>query len=441
MTAHSRFGGSSASRWMACPGSVALCESVPAKPSSPYALEGSVAHALAAICLERDLHPTHFLGAPVEHPDGVPPPGWDQILVTQEMCDAVVVYLNEVSHEIAKSKSAVYFVEKGFVLDVETAEPGEVFGTNDCLVYHPETGRLRVFDYKHGAGVSVSADDNAQLKFYAAGAVFANPDWKTKEVILTIVQPRARDPQKEGETEEEWRKRVIVKDWPFSVVDLLEFMGDMKDGVGKAKSWGPFGSGLLLDDGRNAYLDGAFKIGSWCRWCDAAAICPAREAEVLEAAQLSFGDITKLTTDDLPIVSDMGVERAGAVLKALDILDDWRATIREYVEGLLMSGTEVPGWKVVEKIGRAKWVAAEADVAGYVDMIFGVEVDAIMPRRLTTIGDAEKLLKAAGASNADIDSFKLKFTIKESSGLTMAPSSDRRPAIDAVKQAFEGVRA
>ena len=44
---HSELSASGAYRWMACPGSVQLCRTVPAKPSSSYALEGTAAHELA----------------------------------------------------------------------------------------------------------------------------------------------------------------------------------------------------------------------------------------------------------------------------------------------------------------------------------------------------------------------------------------------------------
>ena len=405
MAAHSQYGGSVIERVIACAGSAALCASVPKLPSSPYAAEGTAAHKLAEISLKEQLHPTHWLGVEMEG-----------FVVTQEMCDAVVVYLNAVTAEQALTKEAELYVEKGFALDLPSAEPGEVFGTNDALVYHPSTGRLRIFDYKHGVGVSVTADENAQLKFYAAGAVFSHPEWKLKEVILTIIQPRARDVDDLG----------AVRDWPMQTVDLLEFQGDINIAIWEAKG----GRGVPVK----------LATGSHCRWCDAAAVCPAREAEVLEAAQLSFKDITMITTDDLPIVTELDVDRLGAVLKAADLLNDWLRTVQEYVEGLLLSGTSVPGWKVVEKIGRAKWVSDENEVASYVDMMFGVDLDQILPRKLTTIGDAEKLLKAAGAGKTEIDTFKLKFTVKDSSGLTIARNEDRRPAVNAAETAFGDVK-
>jgi Protein of unknown function (DUF2800) len=393
---HSQFGGSSAARWMHCPGSVSLCETVPEKPASKYAEEGTRAHELAAVCLASNDHPS-------THTDD------------QDMIDAVVVYLNAVTHEQAQTKTAELYVEKGFVLPISTAEPGEVFGTNDALVWHPETGRLRVFDYKHGAGVSVDVEDNAQLKFYAAGACFSNPDWKVKQVVLTIVQPRDRSEDS-------------VRDWKFEVADLLEFVAEVERAIWEA------GFGIKSD--RTAKL----KTGPYCRWCPASAVCPQREAEAIAATTLDFKDVTQVTPDELPIVSNLDAERLGAVLKGLAILNDWYATVQEYVEGLLMSGQPVPGWKVVEKLGRSKWIADETAVAEYADMLFGIELDQIRPRRLTTIGDAEKILKAAGAMKTEIETFKSKFTIKESSGLTIAPETDRRPGVNAVKADFEGVQ-
>lgn len=401
---HAVFGGSSASRWLKCPGSTALIASVPAKPSSGYADEGTVAHELAARCLKDDQHPRDFVGQTF---DGLPP-----IAVSDEMCAAVLVYLEAVTHELARSKTAELYVEHGFILDIDGAA-GEVFGTNDAMVYHPDTGRLVVFDYKHGVGVSVSAEDNDQLKFYAAGAVFSNPTWKLSEVHLVIVQPRARDMEEAG----------AVKWWTMETLDLMEFQGQCAEAIAEAKAPMP-----------------KLQTGPWCKWCDAAAVCPAREADALKAATLDFADMTEVTAGALPDPRDFDATRLAQVLKGLQIVSAWQAQVQEYVEAIMLSGTPVPGFKVVEKIGRAKWVAADEDVASFAGLMFGVEEDAIRPRKLTTIGDAEKLLKQAGATKDQIDDFKMQFTLKESSGLTIAPESDRRHAVNAAQRDFGDVK-
>jgi hypothetical protein len=415
---HSRFSGSSADRWLNCPGSTALIATIPPRPDSVYAAEGTAAHELARLCLTRDQHPTLYLGETIEG-----------FTVTQEMCDAVVVYLNAVDTEKARTKTAELYVEQGFVLQIDSAADGEVFGTNDAMVYHPSEGRLVVFDYKHGVGVSVSAEDNAQLKFYAAGAVFSKPDWKLSELILCIVQPRARSLALLPDDADPELKRGIQK-WPMDVLDLMEFQGDVNEAIAKANMCGP----EKLTNFPQLFT------GSHCKWCDAAPVCPAKEAEVLRAAQLDFADMTQITTDVLPEPKTFDTARLGQILQTGKILNDWLNQIQEYVEALVLSGTPVEGWKAVEKIGRAKWVAADEDVAGYVDMMFGIDQDSIRPRKLVTIGEFEKLMKAAGATKAQIDDAKLLYTIKESSGMTIAPESDRRPAVNAVAAAFGSVQ-
>jgi len=389
---------------------------MPDRAPSKYAAEGTAAHALAAICLAEAVHPTGFIGEEVE--------GGPGFLVTQEMCDAVVIYTNVVSHELAQTNGGELYVEKGFQISLAAADPGEVFGTNDALVYHPQTGRLRIFDYKHGAGVAVSATDNDQLKFYAAGAVFSHPEWKINEVILTIVQPRTlgEDP---------------VKDWPFPVIDLLDFVADLDAGVAKAKA-----VKMVEVNGKPCVGDvaGNLNPGSYCRWCDAAAICPAREREILTRAKLDFAEITAITADDLPEPKTLDAERLGNILAAGELLSGWMAQVREQVEGLARAGKPVPGWKMVAQQARAKWVANETDVAAYVEMLFGIPDGQFLPRKLITITEAEKTLRAAGAVKSDIDTFKLKFTLKESGGYSLVPSSDRRPAVDALATDFASVQ-
>ena len=415
---HSRFGGSVADRYMNCAGSVALVATVPTKPAGPYAAEGTVAHELARQCLVKNLHPTHFLGEAVD-------PQHPTILVTQEMCDAVVVYLNEVETEVARTRTAELFVEKSFVLDIPSAEPGEVHGANDAMVYHPETGRLRVFDYKHGVGLSVDAEDNNQLKFYAAGAVFSHADWKLREVVLTIVQPRARDADTVG----------AVKDWPMDVLDLLEFQGQLEQAIAAAKN-----PAHLRDFGLVA--------GAWCdkTFCPAkaAGVCPAVNAHAIEAAGLDFVGVKVASVADvepsmLPDAARLDGLQLARVVAGLDVLLSWANKCQEYLEAQLLAGHEVPGWKVVEKIGRAKWVDDPQQVVAYAGMMFDIDAAQLMPPKIVTITEAEKLLKAAGAKKDDIDSFKLKFTIKESSGLTIAPASDKRPAANAVATDFASV--
>ena len=65
MSAHARLSPSSASRWVACPGSVALCEKVKVPESSFESDEGTAAHQVFEICLRTGLDPWAFVGQKV----------------------------------------------------------------------------------------------------------------------------------------------------------------------------------------------------------------------------------------------------------------------------------------------------------------------------------------------------------------------------------------
>ena len=410
--AHSQFGGSIADRWMNCPGSVALCASVPELPESPYAAEGTRAHAIGAGCLAQGIHNADMVYGGEDVPDDMGP--------------AVQVYLDAVYEEMAKSTDAELYVETTFAF-AGAGDGTEVYGSNDAIVYHPSLSRLVVFDYKHGVGVSVSAEDNAQLKFYAAGAYLSKPRWTIKEVVLVIVQPRARDVDFAG----------AVKPWPMDPVELIDFASEVERGVAFAKEAERVGGTT------NTYL----RAGSWCRWCDAAAVCPAKEAATLKALTLDYSTIN-IEAAQLPTIEVLmndktaaGPERIAEILRGIEVLTSWANQVREYAEAHMLAGNlEIPGWKVVEKIGRRKWAAGEQDIAQYAGLVFGLEDDDIRPRKLVTLTEFEKQLKAQKEAKDEIDAFMLKFTIKESSGLTIAASTDRREAVNAAEKSFSGVK-
>lgn len=403
---HKRFGGSNCDRWMNCLGSAALCATVPAAPSSTYAEEGTMAHALAAKCLEEgDRNAFLYRNAPFK---------WDDHGVAKEImdvgfdtCAAVNVYLDAVFAELDAAPDAELHIEETFSLGED------VGGTNDALVYSASRKRLAVFDYKHGAGVSVYADNNAQLKFYAVGAALSKP-WPIKEIELYVVQPRAQDVDRYG----------AVRPWKMDPSDLLDFASDIESSVTAAK---------VIQNDPKLVGDGLL-AGEWCKWCPAATVCPAREQSFLKAAQLNFASIVDINAQELPAVAELDTERLAALLEAGDALSAWLGQIRDRVESLLLvEGKTVPGWKVVAKIGRAKWVEDDQKIADHLTMVYDLDEDALRPRKLVTITEAERQIKAvipnASQRTKALEDLRVRFTIKESSGLTIAPASDRREAV------------
>lgn len=416
--AHSDFGGSVIARVIACPGSVALCATVPERISSSYADEGTFAHALGEKhLLARNFDAEQSIGDEIESTTLA-----SKKVVTTEMAAAVQVYLDAVQAEMNKSEDPILLIEERFHLPITSAEEGEVFGANDALVYHPSLGRMVVFDYKHGAGVSVTAEDNKQLKFYAAGAALSHPDWPIAELELVIVQPRARDADEQ--------EIPGVKPWPMDTFELLEFVAEVEEAVSKAKGFAPF----ILSP-TNANPDEAFNAGSHCRWCAAAAVCPAKQQEVITSIGVDFHDIGDLSPKALPEPKDMSASKIASLIRGLDVLTAWANQVRDYGYGLLEQGVEVPGFKLVDKVGRRKWIDDESEIAAYVEMVYGVEADDVMPRKLVTITEAERLIKARITEKTErkqaLDDLSLRFTLKDSSGRTMVADTDRRDAVAA----------
>ena len=434
--AHSTFGGSSADRWMNCAGSTALIASVPPLPSSKYAAEGTAAHALAEHCLtngetDASLHLGEWF--PLE----LPVPGRERFEVTAEMAGAVQVYLDTVYDEMRQAPDSQLYVEQRFVLPIATAEPGEVFGSNDAMVYSPSLARLVVFDYKHGAGISVSAEDSSQLKFYGSGAAMSHPEWAIASVELVIVQPRARDADDNDG----------VKRWEMDPLELIEFAGEAEVAIARAKDviagMACTGEPRFMNEPLNV-PSRALNPGKWCKWCAAAAVCPAREQQAIRASGLDYTDITVIASPDtLPKPADLDTARLGQVLAALEIIDQWGGQVRAYVDGLLQQGVPVPGWKLVDKVGRRKWIEDETKIAEDMAAMHGLDEDDLRPRKLVTITEAERQLKAAVTDKDErkkaLDDLSLAFTLKDSSGLTLVPANDKRPAVDAASRDFGSV--
>lgn len=402
---HSRFGGSSAPRYLKCSGSVGLLAKLPPEPTSAYAQEGINAHALGELCLRdgsRDA--LDYIGIKLDTGG----------IVTFEMASAVQVYLDAVWEACDADPKNELYIEASFVFDLPHADKGEVFGRNDALVYQPKFKRLIVFDYKHGQGVSVSVEDNEQLKFYASGAAFEHEDWPLEEVELVIVQPRAVDAE---------FNNGGVKRWQFSPLDLIDFPSVLDDVIVEAKA------------------GGKLNPGPWCRktFCAAMATCPAHEQAGLKALGLDYVKVEDVELSDLPSPDCIEEDRFPEILLALEMFADWRKAIENYIFARLRNGQPVKGFKLVASQARAKWIESEEEIANYAMLAHEIDVDDVQPRKLVGITEMKRLLKAAGATKSDIDDMLLRYTLKESSGAVLVPESDPRPVLDRATSDFASV--
>lgn len=354
MTAHSKLGASSSEIWTNCAGSVRLSEGIPST-SSAYADEGTKAHEVASTFLTtgRWLHE--------ELPDG--------------MLEAVKVYTDEVLR--LKGPVTEMFVEQR--LDLSSIHP-QMFGTADAVLYHPKDKKLRVFDYKHGAGVPVDVKDNLQLQYYGLGAMLML-NKPVESIELIIVQPRC------------FHVDGPIRRWEVTPLDMLELVANLREFAEATEK-------------PNAPL----KQGSWCRWCRAAGICPELHKNALAIAKSEFSPAKAYD----PV-------KLAQTLNWLDVFEAWAKSVREFAYNEAQHGRVPPGFKLVQKRATRKWLpSADAEIFA---KKFGGDKFRYMEMDLRSPASVEKLLTKEQKESLD------SFCEKVSSGLALVNEFDKREAV------------
>lgn len=373
--AHASLGASGADRWMNCPGSVRMTEGLP-DTDTVYSKEGTAAHTLIEKCLDKGVAPEVYLDAEL-----------NGVVVTEEMCEAVQVMIDEVKSILSLDPKAEMRLEERFSLD-KFNPPAPMFGTSDVVIYLPTLKRLVVMDYKHGVGYAVAARGNPQLRYYALGACLKG-EWTAEQVAqvdVIIVQPRAAHPD------------GIIRVDSLTFAELHDFAGE-----------------LLAAADATQKPDAPLVTGPWCRFCKASPICPARHSDAQALARIEFADAAVVP----PPVETLTMPEMLLVMEKAPVIEAWLKDVRTHIENTLISGGTVPGYKLVGKRATRKW-ADPAQTEAWLEE-HGFEAEEYQERKLKSPAQVEKLV---GKKNLPDD-----LVVKESSGYTLAPEYDKRPAL------------
>lgn len=379
---HSLLAPSAAERWLNCPRSARLCEDIPEEPS-PYAAEGTLAHKVA----EHVARYTLFGMTSEEYAS--------QLLILQsdplyrpEMLEHAHVYAGYLI-EVATSHLGPPFRYLEQQIDLSEFVP-DGFGTADCLMIGPKI--MNIVDYKYGQGVQVSAEENAQLMLYAAGAM-GLASWlyvgnaTVHQIRLSIVQPRAGG----------------ITCWDISRDELMAWVEDFVKPMAQ-----------LAYDGR-----GGFCVGDWCRFCRAKAICRARAQEMLVLPHQ--GAITET----------LAPEHIAEALTAGKHLVDWYTALEDYALKKALDGQTIPGYKVVEGVSRRQW--SDADAALEAIMAAGHPRELVYDSVPKSLAALEKMI-----GKKDFEAVAGAYVIKPQGKPALVPDSDKRPPYDPVAAAFGG---
>lgn len=387
--AHAELGGSKVERFTNCPASVRLSRGLPDKPG-PAAIRGTAAHEVAHMCLLNKQDAAEYIGRTVNTVD-----------VDDAIADGVQEYLDDCRATIALADETWFEVR----IDLESlGPPVPMFGTADFAAYIRKLQKLIIKDYKNG-WIYVDAKGNGSLRYYALGVLIAlGTDRPVSEIEVTICQPNGL-----GQT---------LKTETFDVVELLEWSNDLM-----AAAW------------RTQDADAPAKAGKWCTFCPAAGMCETRARESLEAAHVEF-DGMKARTPEVRLLTP--AER-GAIHGAASAVRAFLDAVAEAIKADV-SGT---GWKVVPSAARGAW-RDPAEAALTLSIDHGLEAylppeiispavargkikDAIYAERIAAHTSGKKPTKKQAEDDAREALGDLVAYI--SSGTTLAPEADPRPAI------------
>jgi len=250
--------------------------------------------------------------------------------------------------------------------------PG-AFGSCDVLGRIGDTAY--VIDWKFGEGIAVDAEENEQLMYYAAAAM-RTPEvaWVFDGAVAiecVIIQP------------------PVIRQWTTTPARIKAFEKDLKRAVKIA-----------------SLPDAKLNPGDHCRFCPAKPTCPAMTGAVDRALRVKLDAVD----DEM-----LGKYAANAVL-----LQGWIDSLNELVQTKIEKGYKIPGWKMVAKKGRRQWV----DENKAADVLNGLGINPIH-RAVVSPAQAEKLLK----KHMGYPNLPDGLTVSVSSGDTLAPESDPRPAV------------
>jgi hypothetical protein len=429
---------------------------------SKYADEGTIAHQLAAMCLEEGTDAAAYIGRLIEAEDyehaKLSPssakrwmtcagshaliqrnkPDFEErffsMEVTEDMAEHVQVYLDMVRERIETRKlagavSVDLLVEQSLPIDHLTHEENAT-GTGDVVivsVWEDGTAMLDLIDLKFGMGVEVVVEDNEQLQMYGSGAL-RNLDllYDFTRACLTVHQPRIK---------------AEPSDWEVDISVIREFEKrcefQARHAIHILKE--------IPDDKLMPYL----QPGDHCRttFCDERANCPklaefVRDTAVGESDASVADDFEALVDPEVCDSTPLGVaysdDELGVKMAATDIIEDWCKQVRAETERRLLAGTPVPGYKLVQgRAGARAWTDAKEVEETFKSM--RLKQDEMYDFKLISPTTAEKLLKETPKRWNRVQPL-----ISRSEGKpSVAPESDKRPAltITPTENDFENLEA
>lgn len=403
-------GGSTAARLLNCPRSYALTKLVPdVETDSPYAREGTALHEMMAAILSNNSDPEGLLPFTYVRKDAEGNEEWSftvdhelwrdvgQVALDQfdDFCD----YIEDLAED-----------EIDMVIERRCALPGieGAFGTSDVIW---RCGRFSgVWDWKFGNG-EVSAEENSQLLFYARAAMSDHPEFfggeagdsfgdldPNRAIYLTICQPKRRP-----DTPDEWiTTAAYAEQFRLDLVEAAEVA--LRDGVKAPCTRGP-----------------------WCNFARCKVICPLHTNATMALAEKmdkikSAGGLAKVEAETEPVEFKALL---ADLLELAEVAEDWSRSVFGYAHDFSETHGAPEGWQLQAKRSAGReYLVGEKTIINFARR-HKIKMDEYLPRKLLTVAQLEKLLKAK-----DIPLPEKYAGAKPSSGTTLKRASDPSKAVE-----------
>lgn len=371
-----RYAPSSLGRTERCTAPAILADAMPPLPPQQVTLDGVTAHHVMEACLKDGTDAFEFIGETFAQGDM-------ECTVDAEMADKLQEDLDFLRGLLAVKGAGPMLVEARLNMP---AFP-RMFGTSDFVLYNHTSRVTTIADLKYGF-VPVSPED-IQLADYGLMAILMEYGdtflWSGdpgQRILTTVVlQPHTFG-----------GPRIRSKDWTREEVQgiharVFRIIRDVEE---RRVRWA---------------------AGPWCRYCHLAPACP-KLAQIANDAAMS------------QVVKDPDIDLTGAELDdrlaMLPALKLYVARLEEMAQAYLEEGGKLSERKLVWKVARRAWADEEAAQKFLED--HGVHPWS-EPGLLSPAQAEKKLTKPLKAEMA-------KLVEKKSSGLTTAPATDTRPAVN-----------
>lgn len=433
MSQHKRFSPSAAYRDLACPGALALIESLPAHErdsgETVHTRRGTCAHTVAELCLRKmkddelaSPEAADYIGMEIEG-----------VLVDDKIAEGAQVYIDYCEElmlrcdtvEIEQRHDMVAVLEDFHTGGLHTTLDGtDMGGTADFVGLEAER-YLHIVDYKNGFGL-VEVENNPQLLSYGVQTAFNLPALPAT-IQLTIVQPNAL------------HLNGPIRSWEINVAKLTAWAHkELLPGYEKClQAVNALATGGLSQQFIDKYIIPGEKQ---CQWCPVkqAGKCPAHDNYIMQSG------LDLLVTDDvsdiqLPLVSSLTEAQERLLLdntdKIITFLHDIRARRHRDAE----RGHPTKGWKLVNvNTHRQIRKGMQPAIQKYMKQR-GIPAHEFLDQpKMVSPAKLEKLLKKKGVDKDDIELFKDEYFFKPDGGTRFVPDTAAgKPVQDAIDVEFE----